>query len=246
MIDPNMTKNLKLILVGFAAGAVLLAVIFLPVATWLLSFVAWVRELGILGVAVFALAYVLATVLMLPGSVLTLGAGFLYGPLFGTLVVSPVSVAGATLAFVVGRFVARDGISRRLAGRPRFAALDDAIGQGGFKIVFLLRLSPILPFNVLNYSLGLTRVSLPAYVAGSFVGMLPGTFLYVYLGSLVTNASELLQARGGAGGVTDALYWVGLGATLLVTVLITRTARRALARELDKGERHGRSPAPRT
>ncbi|MDX2018997.1 MAG: TVP38/TMEM64 family protein [Deltaproteobacteria bacterium] len=244
-----MTGKYKAIVAALVAVAAIVALVTLPVTAWLLAFVEWVRGLGALGAVVFGVAYVLATVFMLPGSVLTLGSGFLYGPLLGTLVVSPASVVGATLAFLVGRFVARGWVAKKLAGRPRFAALDKAIGEGGFKIVFLLRLSPILPFNLLNYSLGLTRVSLPAYIAGSLVGMLPGTFLYVYLGSLVTNASQLLQARGagsGAAGATSAFYWVGLGATVLVTVLITRTARRALARELENSERHATRTATRT
>ena len=125
---------------------------------WLLQLVDWIRGAGPLGVGVYALAYVAATLFLLPGSILTLCAGFAYGPLRGTLLVSPVSVLAATLAFLLGRGILRGWISRRIEAYPRFKAIDKAIGESGFKIVLLLRLSPVFPFNLLNYALGLTRV----------------------------------------------------------------------------------------
>jgi uncharacterized membrane protein YdjX (TVP38/TMEM64 family) len=223
----------KLLAVPVVLGAIA-AVYLLPVDDWVLKFVGSIRDAGAIGVAVFAAAYVVATVLLLPGSVLTAGAGFAYGPLWGTLLVSPVSVVAATLAFVLGRTVARGWIARRIAGNARFAAIDEAIGQSGFKIVLLLRLSPLFPFNLLNYALGLTRVSLRDYVVASALGMLPGTLLYVYLGSLVTSASELAAgARDEAGASRSILYWGGLAATLGVTWVLTRIARRALSRAID-------------
>jgi uncharacterized membrane protein YdjX (TVP38/TMEM64 family) len=217
--------------VGLAAIA---AVYLLPTGDWLLSLVEAIRGAGAGGVAIFAVVYVAATVLLLPGSVLTAGAGFAYGPVWGTLLVSPVSVAAATLAFVLGRTVARGWIARRIAGNPRFAAVDEAIGESGLKIVLLLRLSPLFPFNLLNYALGLTRLRLRDYVVASALGMLPGTILYVYLGSLVTSASELASAGGEATGAPrSVLYWGGLAATVGATWLVTRIARRALSRALD-------------
>ncbi len=220
--------------IGIIVAAVLVpALLLLPINRWALLLVEWIRGAGALGVLVYTLAYVLATLLLLPGSILTAGAGFAYGLVWGTLVVSPVSVLAATLAFVLGRTLARNWVSRRMEQHPRFAAINEAIGEGGFKIVSLLRLSPIFPFNVLNYALGLTRVRLRDYVIASWLGMLPGTFLYVYLGSLVTNASELLSGRRpSVGAWGQVLYWGGLVATALVTVLITRIARRALNRAL--------------
>lgn len=217
-----------------AAGLVGL-VLFLPINEWALLLVEWIRGAGALGVGVYALTYVAATLLLLPGSILTAGAGFAYGPLWGTLLASPVSVLASTLAFVLGRSVARTWVSRRMEKHPRFAAIDEAIGESGFKIVFLLRLSPIFPFNLLNYALGVTRVRLRDYVIASLLGMLPGTFLYVYLGSLVTNASELLSGKRPAAGIWgQVLYWGGLAATVLVTVVITRIARKALDRALQR------------
>jgi len=228
------TKTARYGLGVIVAAALLAGLLLLPVNHWALLLVEWIRDAGAVGVVVYTLAYILATVLLLPGSILTLGAGFAYGPVWGTVLVSPVSVVAATLAFVLGRTVARNWVSRRMEKNPRFAAINKAIGESGFKIVFLLRLSPIFPFNVLNYALGLTRVRLRDYVIASFFGMLPGTFLYVYLGSLVTSASELLSGkRPSAGPWGQVLYWGGLAATLLVTVLITRIARRALNRALE-------------
>jgi uncharacterized membrane protein YdjX (TVP38/TMEM64 family) len=223
------------IIVAVAIGGALLAgVLLFPVDRWALALVAWIRGAGAGGVAAFAVAYIAATVLLLPGSVLTLGAGFAYGPALGLLLVSPVSVVAATAAFSLGRSIARGWVARKVSGDPRFAAIDEAVGESGFKIVFLLRLSPVLPFNLLNFTLGLTRVRLRDYVAASFLGMLPGTLLYVYLGSLVTSASELAAGRGvSAGSWQKALYVAGLVATVAATVVITRVARQALARALD-------------
>jgi uncharacterized membrane protein YdjX (TVP38/TMEM64 family) len=217
--------------VGLAALA---AVYSVPTGEWLLALVEEIRGAGAAGVSIFAGAYVAATVLLLPGSVLTAGAGFAYGPVWGTLLVSPLSVGAAALAFVLGRTVARGWIARRIAGNPRFRAIDEAIGDSGFKIVLLLRLSPLFPFSLLNYALGLTRVRLRDYVAGSALGMLPGTVLYVYLGSIVTSASELAAGRGEAAGASRSLlYWGGLAATVGATWLVTRVARRALSRAID-------------
>jgi uncharacterized membrane protein YdjX (TVP38/TMEM64 family) len=223
--------------VGGAIAIVSLAIeaaIALPLIHWAVQFIDWMRDAGLAGAGAFGAVYVLAAVLMLPGSLLTVGAGLAYGPLWGTLLVSPVSVAAATLAFVLGRTAARGWIARRTAADPRFRAVDAAIGRHGLKIVILLRLSPVFPFNVLNYALGLTGVTLRDYVLGSFVGMLPGTFLYVYLGSLVGDVAGLSADASQAGTARQILSIVGLIATVAVTVYITRIARRALAEELER------------
>lgn len=222
------------ILALIAAGALVAVVRVLPIDEWLVRIVDGVRDAGAIGIALYATIYVAATLLMLPGSVLTAGAGFVYGPLWGTILVSPVSVLAATLAFVLGRTVASDWVARRLAAAPRFSAVYDAVGRSGFRIVLLLRLSPLFPFNLLNYGLGLTRVRLRDYALASFLGMLPGTVLYVYLGSVVSNASEVLGGRSSeAGTLQNTLYWVGLAATVAVAVLVTRIARRALDQTID-------------
>jgi uncharacterized membrane protein YdjX (TVP38/TMEM64 family) len=197
-----------------------------------LGLLEWAHAAGPAGPVLYGLAYVIATVLFLPGSVLTLGAGFAYGLVGGMAVVVPASVTGALLAFLLGRTVLRDRIARRLEGNARFHAVDQAIGEEGFRVVLLLRLSPVLPFNLLNYALGLTRVRLRDYLLASLIGMFPGTLLYVYLGSLVTSAAELVSGRPSAGLAGKVLFLVGLVATGVATVLITRAARRALEKTL--------------
>lgn len=219
----------KLLVAALVIGGLVALFTLLPVTTWLVTVVEWIHGQGPAGPVLFAVAYVLAAVLLLPGSVLTIGGGFAYGPLWGFALVSPVSVLAATAAFILGRTVARDWVTRRLGKDPRLAAIDAAVGKDGLKLVLLLRLSPLFPFNVLNYLLGLTRVRVRDFVLGSWIGMLPGTALYVYIGSLVTTSSELASgSRPSTGLAGHALLIVGLVATLGVTVLLTRIARRAL------------------
>ncbi len=198
---------------------------------------AWVQQLGWPGVGVFVALYVLACVLFLPGSVLTLGAGAIYGVARGSLIVSAASTLGATAAFLAGRYLARDWVGGRIRGNARFTAIDEAIGREGWRIVGLTRLSPVFPFNLLNYAFGLTRVRLGPYVLASWIGMMPGTVLYVYLGSLGGSLATLGTGPG-AGARTPAqwaLYAVGLLATVAVTVCVTRIARRALNFRIEPG-----------
>jgi uncharacterized membrane protein YdjX (TVP38/TMEM64 family) len=222
-------KSRRAVLWLVAIAAVGAAVVLLPVNTWLLGLIERIRDMGLAGAAIFFGAYVAATVLVLPGSILTLGAGFAYGPVYGTLLVMLASNVGAVGAFLLGRTVLRERVARRISGDARFSAVDAAVGAQGFRVVLLLRLSPLFPFNLLNYALGLTRVRLRDYVLASVVGMFPGTLLYVYLGSLVTSVTQLTSGhRPDSGPWGRVLFWGGLVATVAVTVLITRIARRAL------------------
>ena len=186
-----------------------------------------IQSAGLLGPVIFVAAYVAATVLLVPGSLLTLAAGFLFGPVLGTAVVSVASTAGASAAFLVGRYLARPAVERRIEGNTKFAAVDAAIGRQGPKIVFLLRLSPLFPFTPLNYALSLTKVEFGPYVLASWAGMLPGTVAYVALGGAGKAAAET-AAGGGAGPVQLALYALGAGATLWVAALISKAASKAL------------------
>ncbi len=192
-------------------------------------FAEWVEGQGALGPAVFIAGYAAAVVAFAPASLLTLAAGAIFGVLEGTAVVFVAASLGACLAFLLARHAARALVERRIAGNPRFAAIDRAIGEQGRRIVFLLRLSPAFPFNLLNYALGLTRVRFGDY-ALACLGMLPGTLAYVYSGSLL---GDVAAAAGGAapqrGPAQWALIAAGLAATLAVTALVTRIARRALA-----------------
>ena len=184
---------------------------------------AWIQDRGAWGMVVFVMIYVLACVLLLPGSALTLGAGAIYGVVTGTLLVSLASTLGATAAFLVGRYLLRERVAGWIARQPKFAAMDRAVATESWKIVLLTRLSPVIPFAPLNYALGLTRVPWHVYVLGSWLGMLPGTVLYVYLGSLAHAASGPSRRP-----VQWLGYGVGLLATLAVTWVLARLARRAL------------------
>ncbi len=218
----------RLVLLALAALALVVAFRVLPVNEWLLGFVGWIRGAGVAGMAVFLVAYVVACVLLLPGLILTLGAGFAYGVGVGIPLVWVSANLGAAVAFLLGRTLARDRIAARVAGNPRFAAIDRAVGREGLKIVLLTRLSPAFPFNLLNYAYGLTRVTFRDYLIGSLVGMIPGTAMYVYLGSLITSVTELASGAPSGGTARQALTWLGFAATVAVTVVITRIARRAL------------------
>jgi uncharacterized membrane protein YdjX (TVP38/TMEM64 family) len=208
-----------LLLAGRQAGA------YVP------RFAQWVESLGVWGPVVFILGYAVAAVAFVPGSLLTLAAGAIFGLWKGTLYTLIGATLGASAAFLVARYVARGAIERRITGNAKFAAIDRAVGREGFKIVALLRLSPIFPFNLLNYSLGLTRVGFLPYLLAS-IAMLPGTLLYVYYGKA---AGSLAALAGGAQTGTGSwvLLGVGLVATILVTTFVTRLAGRALRQEID-------------
>jgi uncharacterized membrane protein YdjX (TVP38/TMEM64 family) len=194
----------------------------------LTSFLNWVQHIGPWGTVLFGAAYVPAALLFVPGSLLTLAAGFLFGLVKGTVIVSLGSTAGAAAAFLVARKVAHHWVVRRLVGRPRLAAIGRAVEIEGFKIVLLTRLSPVFPYNALNYAFGLTSVPVQKYVLASWIGMLPGTLMYVYFGTATKSLQAALsgEERGSAG--QQAMFTLGLVATVAATMIITRTARRAL------------------
>lgn len=192
----------------------------------------WIDSLGTVGAIAFIAIYIIATIAFLPGSILTLGSGVIFGVVWGSLYVFIGATLGATAAFLVGRYLARDWVARKIADNKKFAAIDRAVGTEGLKIVLLTRLSPIFPFNLLNYAFGITGVSLKDYIIGS-VGMIPGTIMYVYIGSLASN----LAAIGTQTQPTNpTLQWtiriVGFIATVAVTIYITRIARKALEQEI--------------
>lgn len=191
-----------------------------------------IAGLGPWGPVIFVLLYVLATVLFLPGSILTLGAGVVFGVVKGSIAVSVAATLGATAAFLVGRYLARDWVGRKIEGNTRFKAIDEAVAREGWKIVGLTRLSPVFPFNLLNYAFGLTRVSLRDYFFASWIGMMPGTVMYVYIGSLASDLATVATGQRARTPAEWALYVVGLLATLAVTIYVTRVARRALQQRI--------------
>lgn len=220
-------RNLKTVLLIVVVITLLLSLLFLPVRAWFGELQGWIATLGAVGPVVLAVIYVLATVLLAPGSVLTLMAGALFGLWIGSLTVLVGANLGALCSFLLARTQLREKVAKWAEANPKFAALDQAIGQAGFKMVFLSRLSPAFPFVLLNYLLGLTKVRTGAYVLANLLGMLPGTFLYVYIGAVAGEA--LNGTPDNSGPFRKILTVVGLFATIGVVVLVTRLARRALA-----------------
>jgi uncharacterized membrane protein YdjX (TVP38/TMEM64 family) len=204
----------------------------LPVLGWMVDFIRWVKGIGPAGGVLYAAVYIAGTALFFPGLPLTLGAGFIYGAVIGTLVVSPASVAGATLAFLIARYLARDWVARRLKKYPQAATMDRAIEKNGFKVVILLRLQPVLPFNMLNYALGLTSIRLRDYMLASWIGMFPATVLYVYLGSIMNDVSDLVRGRPNSGVAGRVLLWGGLAAIVVLVWWLGRMAKKALRDEM--------------
>ena len=198
------------------------------------SSLGWIDSLGWWGPIIFALVYIIATVAFIPGSILTLGAGVIFGVIQGSIYVFIGATIGATLAFLVGRYLARDWVSQKIAGNKKFKAIDEAVGQEGLKIVLLTRLSPVFPFNLLNYAFGITGVSLRDYFFGS-VGMIPGTIMYVYIGSLAGNIAMIGATEQPTNPTIEwAIRIIGFIATVAVTVYVTKIAKKALDSQIDE------------
>lgn|SRR5262245_10530134 len=193
-----------------------------------------VEALGVWGPVAFIALYVLATIAFVPGSVLTLVAGAVFGLWRGVLLVFTGAVLGSSAAFAIARALGRDRVAAWLARDERLAAIARAVAGKGATIVLLLRLSPIFPYNVLNYALGLSGIRYRDFLLGS-VGMLPGTFLYTYYGKIVGDVAALVAgAATPRGPEYYVLLGLGLAATAAVTVIITRAARAALAQPGDR------------
>jgi uncharacterized membrane protein YdjX (TVP38/TMEM64 family) len=221
--------------VAVLAAVALLLLLGRRLGAYVPAFRQWVAGLGAWAPLVFILGYAVAAVAFVPGSPFTLAAGAVFGLVRGTIYAFLGASLGATAAFLVARYAARGWVERRLAGHPRLAALDRAVGREGGRLVALVRLSPAFPFNLLNYALGLTRVRFVAYLLACFA-MLPGTLLYAYYGKVF---GDVVAASGGRGGKSPwewALLAVGLVATVAATALIARRARQALTEKVDDGE----------
>lgn len=233
------TRWLSILLI---LASLLLILRALPIGQVMEAMKGWIGGLGIWGPVVLALVYVVATVLFVPGTILTLAAGASFGLVVGTITVSIGSTLGAALAFLIARYVARNKVAAMAARHRNFGAIDRAIDEGGWKIVALLRLSPAIPFNLQNYLYGLTPVRFWTCVVTSWLAMLPGTFLYVYLGHVTGAALGADRERTPAEWVMLA---VGLLATVAVTVYVTWLARRKLQQQIKETAEDGKaSPNP--
>jgi uncharacterized membrane protein YdjX (TVP38/TMEM64 family) len=200
--------------------------------TFLQNTLQWINSLGSLGGIVFIGIYIIATLAFLPAAILTLGAGVIFGVIWGSLYVFVGATLGAIAAFLVGRYLARGWVKEKISSYKKFTNIDQAVSKEGLKIVFLIRLSPLFPFNLLNYALGLTNVSLKDYSLASF-GMIPGTIMYVYLGYL---AGDLALIGNKNQPDNMIFHWliqiIGLISTIAVTVYVTKIAKKALEEEI--------------
>lgn len=222
-------RTMRWLAVAMLMVSLVLVTRVLPIERALGTIQSRIDGLGVWGPVILGILYIVATILFIPGSVLTLASGAVYGLGLGTLIVSLASTTGAALAFLIARYLARDRVRRQIERSPRLAAVDRAIGERGWKIVALLRLSPAVPFNLQNYLYGVTAIRFWPCVLASWAAMLPGTFMYVYIGSLGRAAA----AGRGTTPAEWALRGVGLVATVIVTVYIARIARRAIQEQTE-------------
>lgn len=231
MTNQPTQRFLIILLVAALFVALIITPKYFNVQEFLRSALFRIESLGFWGALAFIVIYILATVLFIPGSILTFGGGAIFGVILGSLYVFIAATLGATGAFLVGRYLTRSWVSKQIEGNAKFKAIDDAVAREGFKIVLLTRLSPVFPFIFLNYAFAVTQVSLKDYFFGS-VGIIPGTVMYVYLGSLAGNLAMIGAANQTTNSQAEATKWAvrifGFIATVAVTVYITRVARKAL------------------
>jgi len=216
------------------------------------DFLQWVEENPTEGVFAFVGVYFIATVLFIPGSILTLGAGFVFGNVFGVglgatlacVAVFSGASLGAIGAFLLGRYLLREPIQNFSQKFPVFQAIDSALENNGLRIVTLLRLSPIVPFNAINYILGVTAVPLNAYIIAC-AGMLPGTVLYVFIGS---SAGSIVDSASSGGGKTLTIILIvigvvfGVGAVAVVTFYAKKELKKIIAKNQAEAEHDNDNP----
>jgi len=224
-----MTATRVAVVVVLLAVIVVAAIGMLPLAAGVERALAFAEQHREVAAALFVAAYVLAAVLVLPGAILTVAAGLLFGLPLGVALTSAAATLGASAAFAVGRFAARDWVAQRVAARPRFHALVAVAGSRGFLFVLLARLSPLIPYNLLNYALSVTSVRFRDYLLATWIGMLPAIVLYVYTGSIAKSLADPASTPSWAAGT---LLAIGFVATAALTLLIARQATRALSERL--------------
>jgi len=218
-------------LVAAASAALIVAAQDFQLQKILITALTWIDNLGFWKPIAFIIIYNVATVLFIPGSILTLSGGLFFGVVWGSVYVFIAATLGASTAFLIGRYLSRGWVLKQIEGNPKFKAIDDAVARDGFKIVLLTRLSPLFPFNLLNYTFGLTKVSWRDYFLGS-LGTIPGIIMYVYLGSLASDLAALSPATMPANPQAEAANWVmraiGCISTVAVTVYSGALAKKAL------------------
>ena len=226
----SQAERVKSTVVWLGGGALLVAAFlawfFLPVSEWTQALERCFRGLGPLGVVAFGLAYIVGTVVLAPGSAMSILAGVVFG-WWGMPIVLVSAWIGTCIAFLLARYVARDAVASLLESRPKLRAVDQAVDEEGWKVVALLRLSPAVPFGLQNYLFGITSVGFWPYATATLGGIIPGTALYVSLGALGRGAATGSSAGGAIGWI---LLGLGILATVGVTVLVCRKANATLRR----------------
>ena len=204
------------------------------IKTVLINSLEWIESFGILTPIIFGLIYIICTVLLISGAVLTLGAGIIFGVIKGSIIVSVFSTLAAITSFLIGRFLLRNWVLKKIEKYPKFKAIDTAVAKKGWKIVGLTRLSPVFPFVFLNYAFGLTKISLKDYAIASWIGMMPGTIMYVYIGSLIGDIATL----GAGGREKTPVEWIftiiGFIITVIITLYVTNISKKALSKKLNE------------
>lgn len=226
--------RLAILILFIAAVVVVIALFPTQVKTIFLDALNWIQARAFWGAVVFVGIYVLATVLFLPASLLTLGAGFIF-KLWGIIPVWIGATIGLTISFLLGRTIMRKWVEKSVEKYPKFKAVDAAIAEKGWIIVLLVRLSPVIPFNLLNYGLALTSVKFWQYFLASAGGIIPGTALYIYIGSLAGDLSEIAAGNVGPNLTTKIIIWVVSGVVIIVTVVVVSViAKRAISKAVEK------------
>jgi uncharacterized membrane protein YdjX (TVP38/TMEM64 family) len=232
----RLKNKLKLLLLASLFVVLIIAVQYFPIQENITKSILWIKSLGTLAPIIFIIIYNVATVLFIPCSLLTIKAGFLFGAFWGSIYVFIAALIGATWSFLIGRYLSRDWVYSLLKQHPKFKAINQAVAKEGWKIVLLTRLSPIFPFNLLNYAFGITQVALKDYVLGS-LGIIPGVIMYVYIGSVASDLSMLNTANLSLNSQMQiwqgVIKSVGLIATVGITIYITRIAQKALTQSID-------------
>ncbi|AHJ27229.1 TVP38/TMEM64 family protein [Nodularia spumigena CS-584] len=236
---PRTNRTLKFLIITFLIITLIFLAQYINIPVILNNSILWVQSLGVFGPIAYIVIYNLATILFIPGSLLTLKGGCLFGLFWGAVYVLIAAIIGAILAFILGRYLSRDWVSQQINKHPQFQAIDLAVAKEGWKIVLLTRLCPIFPFNLLNYAFGVTQVSLKDYILGSF-GIIPGTVMYVYMGSLAGDLAMINQNNPPINPEAQIWQWVmqiiGLIATIAITIYMTKIAQKALGESMVTAE----------
>jgi uncharacterized membrane protein YdjX (TVP38/TMEM64 family) len=228
----------KFILWILLVAGIIAAAFFLPVKQWMIIALEWAKDMGVWGPVIVACLYALGAVFFLPGSFMTMAAGFLFKVFWGSITVSVGSTIGACAAFMIARTFGRKWIASKIFKNSQFTAFDHAVKIHAFKVILLTRLSPAFPYNMLNYAFGLTKIEFWKYALGSWIGMIPPTIMYTYFGSGLRSLTEIAAGRPEKEGLERLFFWSGLAVTIAATLFIANLARKTLKHEIPNDYKH--------